>query len=915
MQDLQKILQETFGLQNFREGQKEVIESVVGGNDTIVFMPTWGWKSLTYQLPAIAKKWVAVIISPLISLMKDQVDKLNELGIRAELINSTISYAEQQMILNELSVTTWEEENPIKFLYVAPERLNSGDFSRVLQKTPISLIAIDEAHCISQWWHDFRPSYMKIKGFIENLRGTPSPHPQPLSQGERGEIVYSQKKYDQEYIINLAQQLRKNQTESESIVWELLRNRQFHNLKFRRQHPVWRYIADFYCDELKLIIELDGKIHENQKEYDAIRDEIIKSQNIKIIRIKNQDLENNISILFEKIIPYIPLPMGEARWGQNIQNNNYFPVIALTATATKKVRADIVGRIGLENYNTFTKWFDRKNIITIVRELSKKEEKMQKLYEIVQNTPGSGIVYCSSRKVTKEIYDFLSQNDISVGIYTGEMSADQRERMQQDFMDSRLKVIVATNAFGMGIDKKDIRFVVHYNLPGSIENYYQEVGRAGRDGKKSFGVVIASYGDTKIQEFFIENSHPPKEEILQLYDYLYKDAKIWEGKNTQIQETYMQMANNSWINNDLKVGTIIKTLEKYGIVQRGISGELDESFRGRWVTLIQEKRKPEHIMVDWKHQNLLKEEAYFKLEKIKKLLFYPSCRKRFILEYFGDEEDLKNLWDNCGLCDYCLEKSKLQSGEMENLVALSVFEIVLDVVSKFDKKYGAKLMVKFLRGSADARMSEWGMDKHEMYGVLSEYTPDLVEALIEWLIQHDYLEKTTGQYPLLGLTKVGFAALKREEILKDDEKNLQEYLHMKVKNGAFKKAKTSSSTKASKPRAQTYKETKDLFHEFSKEFSWYEIIKKISENRKMVLTTIESHLVKLYETWELSLNDMLKLTEFSHLKSVKNIVAESFSGKVEKLKPVKEILEENGQKHVSYFDIKLALAMIEKGDL
>lgn len=766
MQDLQKILQETFGLQNFREGQKEVIESVVGGNDTIVFMPTWGWKSLTYQLPAMAKKWVAVIISPLISLMKDQVDKLNELGIRAELINSTISYAEQQMILNELSATTWEEENPIKFLYVAPERLNSGDFSRVLQKTPISLIAIDEAHCISQWWHDFRPSYMKIKGFIENLR-----------------------------------------------------------------------------------------------------------------------------------------------------SQNHFPVIALTATATKKVRADIVGRIGLENYNTFTKWFDRKNIITIVRELSKKEEKMQKLYEIVQNTPGSGIVYCSSRKVTKEIYDFLSQNDISVGIYTGEMSADQRERMQQDFMDSRLKVIVATNAFGMGIDKKDIRFVVHYNLPGSIENYYQEVGRAGRDGKKSFGVVIASYGDTKIQEFFIENSHPPKEEILQLYDYLYKDAKIWEGKNTQIQETYMQMANNSGINNDLKVGTIIKTLEKYGIVQRGISGELDESFRGRWVTLIQEKRKSEHIMIDWKHQNLLKEEAYFKLEKIKKLLFYPSCRKRFILEYFGDEEDLKNLWDNCGLCDYCLEKSKLQSGEMENLVALSVFEIVLDVVSKFDKKYGAKLMVKFLRGSADARMSEWWMDKHEMYGVLSEYTPDLVEALIEGLIQHDYLEKTTGQYPLLGLTKVGFAALKREEILKDDEKNLQEYLHMKVKNGAFKKAKTSSSTKASKPRAQTYKETKDLFHEFSKESSWYEIIKKISENRQMVLTTIESHLVKLYETWELSLNDMLKLTEFSHLKSVKNIVAESFSGKVEKLKPVKEILEENGEKEVSYFDIKLALAMIEKGDL
>ena len=767
MQDLQKILQNTFGLENFREGQEEIISSVVSGSDTIVFMPTWGWKSLTYQLPTMARKWVAIIISPLISLMKDQVDKLNELWMRAELINSTISYSEQQMILNELSATTWEEVNPIKFLYIAPERLNSGDFLRVLQKTPIALIAIDEAHCISQWWHDFRPSYMKIKGFIENLR-----------------------------------------------------------------------------------------------------------------------------------------------------NAQQFPVIALTATATKKVRADIVERIGLTKYNTFTKGFDRKNIITIVRELSKKEEKMQKLYEIIKNTPGSWIVYCSSRKVTKEVYDFLCENDISVGIYTGEMSANDRENMQQNFMDSKLKVIVATNAFGMGIDKKDIRFVVHYNLPGSIENYYQEVGRAGRDGKKSFWVVIASYWDTKIQEFFIENSYPPKEEILQLYDYLYSDFKNGEWSGTQIQKTYMQMAWESRINNDLKVWTIIKILEKYGILRRGISGEMEDNFRGRGLTLIQDKRKHDAILIDWKHQELLKNESYFKLEQIKKLLFYPSCRKRFILEYFGDEDDLKNLPDNCGLCDYCLEKSKLQSGDLEYLVHLSVFEIVLDAIKTFDKKYGVKLMTKFLRGSSDARIEEWGLDRHEMYGALSEYNSELVEALLEALIQYDYLEKTTGQYPLVGLTKVGFAALKREEILKDDEENLQQYLLMRVKSWAFKKAKKStSSTKTSKPRGETYRETKELFQNLSTEFSEYEIVKEISKQREMAITTVEWHLVKLYEGWEIMLNDIMKLTSFARLKSVKQVVAESFSWKVEKLKPVKEVLEENGNKEVSYFDIKLALVMIEKGDL
>ena len=774
MPKLQQILQNTFWLESFREGQEEIIRSVVDGNDTLVFMPTWGGKSLTYQLPAIARKWVAIIISPLISLMKDQVDALNELGMRAELINSTISYSEQQMILNELSATMWEESNPIKFLYIAPERLNSRDFLRVLQNTPISLIAIDEAHCISQWWHDFRPSYMKVKWFIDALR------------------------------------------------WEA----------------------------------------------------------------------------------------------------KLFPVVALTATATKKVRGDITWRLWITQFNEFTKWFDRKNIIMIIRELSKTDEKLQKLYEIVKNTAGSGIVYCSSRKKTKEVYDFLCENNISAWMYTWEMTADNRESMQQKFMDDELKIIVATNAFGMWIDKKDIRFVVHYNLPGSIENYYQEVGRAGRDGNKSFWVVIASYGDTKIQEFFIENSNPPKEEILQFYDYLFKNYKIWEWKNTAIQKTYFQMAGESGINNDMKVWTILKILEKYWIVRKGISWEMDDDFRGRGITLTQDKRKQEHIMIDWSHQELLKSEAYFKLEQIKKLLFYPSCRKRFILEYFGDEEDVKNLTDNCGLCDYCLEKEKLQSGDMEYLVHLSVFEIVLDALSKFDKKYGAKMMTKFLRGSSDAKLAQYGMDQHELYWSLSEYTSELVEALMEALIQNDYLEKTTGQYPLLGMTKVWHAALKREDILKEDEENLQQYLLMRVKSSAFKKAKSPSKSTSGvkKPKGATYKETLQLFQNLHQSgpdtyLESDELISQISEERGLWKTTIESHLVTLYEAWDLSLNNVMKLTEFSNLKKIKTVIADNFSWTVEALRPVKDLLEESWEKTISYFEIKLAVAMIGKWDL
>jgi ATP-dependent DNA helicase RecQ len=372
MPNLETVLKNTFRLDEFREGQKEVVESVANGKNTLVFMPTGGGKSLTYQLPGVVREGVAIVISPLISLMKDQVDKLNSLGIRAELVNSTISQSEQQEILEELRMANEEDAAPIKFLYIAPERLNSPTFLRALERTKIALVAVDEAHCVSQWGHDFRPSYMRIKGFLAQLK-----------------------------------------------------------------------------------------------------------------------------------------------------RNSDFPTVALTATATKKVREDIVGRLGLEKYVTFTKGFDRKNIIVLVREISAKAEKLKKTLEIVRKVAGSGIVYCSSRKMVSEVYEYLLREGVSVGMYTGAMGGDDREDTQNGFMNDGHKVIVATNAFGMGIDKKDIRFVIHYNLPGSIENYYQEIGRAGRDGKKSFAVVLASYGDTKIQEFFIENSHPAKASIFALYDSLY----------------------------------------------------------------------------------------------------------------------------------------------------------------------------------------------------------------------------------------------------------------------------------------------------------------------------------------------------------------------------------------------------------
>jgi len=690
----------------------------------------------------------------LISLMKDQVDKLNELWLKAELINSTIDSYDKQIILNDIS----KNDGTIKFLYIAPERLNNFDFNRVISNVKISLIAIDEAHCISQWWHDFRPSYMKLRWFLDNLK-----------------------------------------------------------------------------------------------------------------------------------------------------EKNHFPIIALTATATKKVRSDIVERLWLWKPNVFTTWFDRKNISLIVREISKKEEKFEKVAEILNKTPWSWVIYCASRKAVKEVYDYLTQNWVKAWIYTWTMTAEKREDNQNDFMDSTLKVIVATNAFWMWIDKKDIRFVIHFNLPWSIENYYQEVGRAWRDWKNSYWVVLASFWDTKIQEFFIENSYPEKEEILKFYDYLYSEFNNWEWKNAKILKTYKTMAIESKIENDLKAWAIIRVLEKYNVLKRWVDETEDSSeFRWRWIMLTQDKLDHKNIKIDWSHQDALKTEWYFKLEQIKKLLFYPSCRKKFILKYFDDKEDLAKIWDDCGSCDYCIEKKNMANSDMQDLVKISVFALVLEVVKKFDERFWVWNIVKFLRWSNDKKITDWKMDKDDNFWALSDLTSEMIQAIIESLIATDYLYKSDWQYPMLWITETWRVAIVRDFLLKDDNKELQHFIKIKIGSKAiYKKQKKEKITKE---KVDTYKETLKLLKEWND-------LKEIWKQRELKPMTIESHIVKLYEIWELWLTDIMKFSTFSNLNTIKSIIIWELNWVVDPLKPIKEALENISKNDISYFEIKIAIAMIEKKDI
>lgn len=774
MKNLEQLLQNKFWLESFREGQLEIIESVIKQNDTLVFMPTGWWKSLTYQFPGVYLPGLAIIISPLISLMKDQVDKLNSLGLRAELINSTISTQEKEFILDEILENNSDAKWRIKFLYIAPERLNDSYFLSVIKNIDISLIAIDEAHCISQWWHDFRPSYLKIKWFIESLRNPPA-FSHPLDKGDL--------------------------------------------------------------------------------------------------------------------------------------NKRHFPILALTATATKKVREDIVERLGLTKYNIFTKWFDRKNLIFVVREISKTREKLEKLLEIIEKTPPYWIVYCSSIKAVWEVYNFLRLNWVNVWKYTGEMNAGFRESEQNNFMDSSYDVIVATNAFGMWIDKKDIRYVVHYNLPGSIENFYQETWRAWRDGYKSYSIVIASYQDSIIQEFFIDNAYPPEDDIYKVYDYIYEWFKIWEGSGHQILKTYKLIARETGLKNDMKVWSIIKILEKYNVVKRWFDWDVWESdnFRWRWITLVLPKKTHKEVPILWHHQNLLKEEWYFKLEQIKKLLFKPGCRKKFILTYFWDEEDLKNLWENCGACDYCLDKNKFYTGEVEEIIHYTTFLIILEFIKRFDNKFGLNTLIWVLVGAKEKKIIEWNLDTDKDYSILGELNKDVIWAIFEALLELWFLYRSFGQYPKIWITEKWKNSIYNNDLLLDENNSLQAMLYAKV-------SKYKNAIKSGKPRRE--KEIKipvekiDTYTQTLTLLKMGKTIKEIAEDRWFGTQTIEDHIVKLYNFDKLSLAEIMKFSNFSKLKSIKEVI---ISNKLDitKLSPIKEKCPPD----INYFDIKISLAMTRKKDL
>ena len=377
-----------FGYDSFRPGQQGIVEALLAGHDVLGVMPTGAGKSVCYQIPAALSPGATLVISPLISLMRDQVDALNDLGLPAAFINTTQTPDEQAMVFAQAAA------GQIKLLYVAPERLETGRFRDFAARTPISLIAVDEAHCVSQWGQDFRSSYLGIGDFIAGLPQRP-------------------------------------------------------------------------------------------------------------------------------------------------------PVGAFTATATERVRRDIVGLLGLRNPAVTVTGFDRPNLYFDVVKLETKYKAAWVARYVADHPDESGIVYCATRKTTEALADTLNQMGHPAVAYHGGMSPDAREAAQRDFITDKVPVVVATNAFGMGIDKSNVRYVIHHNLPESIEAYYQEAGRAGRDGEPSRCTLLWNESDIVTRRRLLDNDYenerltPEEQEIVRQSKRRLLDGMVGYCRTTDCLHRYM----------------------------------------------------------------------------------------------------------------------------------------------------------------------------------------------------------------------------------------------------------------------------------------------------------------------------------------------------------------------------------------
>jgi ATP-dependent DNA helicase RecQ len=679
--ELQRTLHERFGLERFRPGQREVIENVLKGRDVLCVMPTGGGKSLCYQLPAVILRGITLVVSPLIALMKDQVDALTQRGVRATLINSTLDPAVQHARILEVEAGRYD------LVYVAPERFRSGRFVEMIARVRPALLAVDEAHCISEWGHDFRPDYSRI-GWARKKLGSPT------------------------------------------------------------------------C-------------------------------------------------------------------------------IALTATATDLVRRDIADQLDLRDPALFVTGFDRPNLVYSVVEAHVDPLKQIELAKILDENHGSAIVYASSRARCEEVAGFVRRElRRETVIYHAGLTREQRHTAQERFMSGRAEVVVATNAFGMGVDKAEIRAVVHYNMPGTLEAYYQEAGRAGRDGKPAQCVLLYAPGDRKLQELFIENEYPPPELVFDVFEFLREiDTDPIELTQSEIKsdlgirlgesavgtalrllegagalEQFLPRENMAIVRinrDDDEPGSLVDRLGPQAHVQRNVllgleglvNGRFAESiyfhpddfaarlgidrpalaralkaltsdlpidyvppFRGNAIRINDRKRRARDLDIDFATHRARKRREYEKLEKMVQYAQTDRCRRAYLLGYFGDPDAARV---HCGHCDNCGDRNDTLAAAqhapaIDTAAGREVVLKVLSGVARAKGRFGKTIVAQMLIGSTSGKMDQFGLKSLSTFGLLRDFRRQELFVIFDALAVAGYLESPEVDRfrPVLNLTDKGRALLK-----------------------------------------------------------------------------------------------------------------------------------------------------------